>query len=488
MKLCVLLPSYEQSSSPFKGLDPVQDPSRLMPEHEWERGFLHKATAVQTVRQLARKGFDVFINMCDGVWEEDVPGPEVVQELERLGVAYTGPTPVFYEPTRQSIKLVCHRIGVDTPRYVFATGMAAVERAATSLRYPLIVKHPNSYCSIGLTKGSRVETREQLLDKAEHMLTQFGEALIEEFVEGPEFTVLVTEPGAGEQLPRAFAPVEICFPAGETFKHFDLKWSDYEQMNARQVADPALETRLKHLAQRVFAAMKGVGYSRLDVRMGPDGKLFLLDVNTSCGVFYPPGQYGSADLILSQDPAGQRGFLEHIIACALRRQSVRRPRTRIEFGQPGGYGLVAAMDLASGERILVGEERAHHLASWKHIERTWSDWQRATLSRWAYPVSNEVVDVGGEVPEEWSLINHSCEPNAWLEGLDWVARRPIREGEPVTIDYATLYGPVMTEFTCQCGSPHCRGVIRGTDHLEPWVEERYGDHVSPYVKQARARR
>ena len=198
-------------------------------------------------------------------------------------------------------------------------------------------------------------------------------------------------------------------------------------MNARQVADPALEERLKNLAQRVFAAMRGVGYSRLDVRMGPDGRLFLLDVNTSCGVFYPPGQYGSADLILSQDPAGQRGFLEHIITCALRRHEARRPRTRVEYGQPGGYGLAAAMDLSSGQRILVGEERAHHLASWKHIERTWSDLQRATLSRWAYPVSNEVVDVGGEVPEEGSLINHSCEPNAWPRGsTGWRAGRSAR--------------------------------------------------------------
>src|SRR5690349_1279024 len=98
MKLCVLLSSYEQSSSPFKGVDPAQEPSRLMPEHDWDRCFVHKATAVQTIRQLARRGYDVFVNMCDGAWEEDLAGLEVVVELERLGVAYTGATPGFYEP------------------------------------------------------------------------------------------------------------------------------------------------------------------------------------------------------------------------------------------------------------------------------------------------------------------------------------------------------------------------------------------------------
>ena len=487
MKLCVLFPSYEQSSSPFKGVDPVQDPSRLMPEHDWDRFLLHKATAVQTVRQLARKGYDVFVNLCDGAWEEDLAGLEVAMELERLGVAYTGPTPELYEPSRQAIKVLCHRIGVETPRYAFISGLAGAERAAASLRFPLIVKHPNSYCSIGMTKGSRVETREQLLDMAQRMLAQFGEALIEEFIEGPEFTVLVAEPGAEEPLPRAYVPMEIRFPEGETFKHFDLKWSDYEQMNTRRVSDPALEARLRELGQRVFAAMKGVGYARMDVRMGPDGRLFLLDVNPMCGVFYPPGEYGSADLILSQDPAGQRGFLEHIIACALRRQAARRPKVRSEYGPQGGYGLVAAVELASGERILAGEERPHVLASWQQLERAWTGWKRELLARWAYPVASGVVALGSEAAEDVSLLNHSCEPNAWLEGLDWVARRPIREGEPITIDYATLYGPMMAEFTCQCGSPRCRGVIRGTDHLEPWVQERYGDHVSPYVKQARTR-
>jgi len=485
MKLCLLLPSYEQSSSEFKGVDPAQDPSRLLPEHDWDRHLIHKATAVQTVRQLARRGYDVFINMCDGAWDEDLAGLEVTIELERLGQAYTGPSPQFYEPTRQTIKLLCHRIGVETPRHSFVTGLAATERAATLLRFPLIVKHPNSYGSIGMSEGSRVETHEQLLDRVGAMLKQFGEALIEEFIEGPEFTVLVAEPGAHERAPRVYPPLEVLFPPGETFKHFDLKWSDYEEMKTRQVSDAALEASLQHLAQRVFTVLKGVGYARLDVRVDAAGRLFLLDVNPACGVFYPPGQFGSADLILSLDPAGQRGFLEHLIACALRRQEARRPRSRIEYGHPGGYGVVAAKDLASGECILAGEERPQALASWQHLERSWADWQRAMLSRWAAPVSDEVVMVSGEAPDAWSIINHSCEPNAWLEGLDCVARRPIREGEPVTLDYATLYGPMMAEFRCQCGSQRCRGVIRGSDHLEPWVEERYGAHVSSYVKRAR---
>lgn len=487
MKLCLLLPSYEQSSSPFKGLDPAQDPSRLMPEHDWDRCLVHKATAVQTVRQRARQGYDVFVNMCDAAWDEDLAGIDVAIELERLGQAYTGPSPQFYEPSRQAIKLLCHRFGIDTPRHAFVTGPAAAERAAALLRFPLIVKHPNSYGSIGMSKSSRVETREQLLAQVEAMLRQFGEALIEEFIAGPEYTLLVAEPGLHERVPRVYPALEIAFPPGETFKHFDLKWSDYEEMSPRRVSDTALEARLQQLGQRIFTAMNGVSYARMDVRMDASGRLYLLDVNPACGVFYPPGEFGSADIILSHDPAGQRGFLEHILTCALRRQEARRPRSRLEYGHHGGYGLVATRDLASGERIIAGEDRPHPLASWQHIERSWPDWQRATVSHWAVPLSDEVAMVDREMPEAWSIINHSCDANAWFEGLDCVARRPIRAGEPITLDYATLYGPMMAEFTCQCGSQGCRGTVRGTDHLAPWVEARYGVHVSPYVRLARRR-
>jgi D-alanine-D-alanine ligase len=487
MKVCLLLPSYELSSSPFKGLDPAQDPSRLMPEHEWDRCLVHRASAVQTVRERVRRGYDVFVNMCDGAWDEDLAGIEVAIELERLGQAYTGPSPQFYEPSRQTIKLLCHRFGIDTPRHAFATDHAGAERAAALLRFPMIVKHPNSYGSIGMSKRSRVETPEQLFDRVDAMLRQFGEAMIEEFIDGPEFTLLVAEPGLHEHVPRVYPPLEIAFPPGETFKHFDLKWSEYEGMTPRRVSDTALETRLQQLGQHIFTAMNAVSYCRLDVRMDAAGRLYLLDVNPACGVFYPPGEYGSADLILSHDPAGQRGFLEHILMCALRRQEARRPRSRIEYGHHGGYGLVATRDLASGERILAGEDRPRHLASWRHIHRSWLDWQRATVNQWAVPISDEVVMADRETPEEWSIINHSCDANAWFDGLDCVARRPIRAGEPITLDYATVYGPAMPEFTCHCGSQGCRGTIRGTDHLEPWVAERYGDHVSPYVKLARMR-
>ena len=81
MKLCILDDSYEQSNSVLKAYDLPADPRRYLDGHECEVHFLHKATAVQEVIRLSKQNFDVFINLCDGAWDEDRPGIEVVQAL-----------------------------------------------------------------------------------------------------------------------------------------------------------------------------------------------------------------------------------------------------------------------------------------------------------------------------------------------------------------------------------------------------------------------
>ncbi len=162
MKICVLDDSYEQSATPFKEFDFLPDPLRYLKAHESERHFLHKATSVRQVLDLSKRGFDVFLNLCDGSWDEDRPGIEVVQVLERLQVPFTGASSTFYEPTRQTMKRICHYADIQSPAYAFASDPGGVEAAAASLRFPLIVKHPCGYASIGITKQSRVETPEEL--------------------------------------------------------------------------------------------------------------------------------------------------------------------------------------------------------------------------------------------------------------------------------------------------------------------------------------
>jgi D-alanine-D-alanine ligase-like ATP-grasp enzyme len=486
MRICVLTSSYERSSSAFRDHDALVHAAPHFPQDSVEVHGIHKATAAAQVRDLVRSGFDAFVNLCDGAWDEDRAGIEVVQTLERLGAVYTGADERFYDPTREAMKLACHYAGVTTPRFVMARGAGDVERAAAELRFPLIVKHPQSYGSIGLTRTSRVTSAGELAVEAARTIEAFGAALVEEFVEGREFTVLVAEPQEDGAAPRAWPPVEVEFPPGETFKHFDLKWIDFRGMRWHRVADADLAARLVDASQRTFRALHGVGYGRCDLRMDAEGRIHLLEINPNCAVFLPPGEFGSADEILVHDPAGPRGFAEHIVRCAQRRRERTRPAAEVRFDPRDGWGLHALRDLAAGDVVQRHEERPQHLVSRAHVERTWDATLRTWFAQYAWPLTDEVHVMWSERPEEWRPIDHACDPNAWLAGLDLVARRPIRRGERVTMDYATFCGSAMEPFACRCGAALCRGVVRGADHLAPFVAERYGEHVSDYVRRARS--
>lgn len=484
MKICILDPSYEQSDSPMKEFDPPSDVVRHLEDHQCETVYIDKAKAVRQVVELSRRGFDVFINLCDGAWDEDRPGIEVVQTLEKLGLPFTGATSDFYEPTREMMKRVCHFWGIKAPAYVFAADGQSVELAVTSLRFPMIVKHPNSYSSIGLTKESRVETPATLRGQAKRMIDAFGGTLIEEFIEGREFSVLVAENADDALQPFAYQPVEFRFPKGESFKHFDLKWKDYEAMTCVSCDNVELAERLKDISRKLFIGLNGAGYGRCDVRMNDEGELFMLEINANCDVAYPPEESGSADLILLQQPWGHKEFFEKVIKAALKRHRRQHKKWKVFLDGKSQYGMYAGETIEAGEIIEAYEEQPHVLVSQTHVRQNWNAAQQQWFSQYAYPLTDEIFVSWSHDPEHWKPINHSCDPSAWLSGLNLVARKRIPAGSEITMDYSTFCNEAMAEFKCSCRASDCREVIRGTDYKEAFME-RYGDHVSDYVRAKR---
>jgi hypothetical protein len=85
MRICVLISAYHEGSSPVEELDPAPNPALWLQGHEVHTVPVRKASVAEQLQELAGKGYDVFLNLCDGNWDEDVAGVEVVKELERLG-------------------------------------------------------------------------------------------------------------------------------------------------------------------------------------------------------------------------------------------------------------------------------------------------------------------------------------------------------------------------------------------------------------------
>jgi D-alanine-D-alanine ligase len=281
------------------------------------------------------EGVDVFFNLCDGTPDDALSGIGLVQIMEKLGVAFTGADSSFFDPSRQEMKADAKKVNVPTPGWVMVDRVQDVERASKRLRFPILVKPPHGYASIGIRRESRCENLEQLRVQTEREIEEFGRALLEEFIEGREFTCLIAENPDDPNEPITFKPVEFIFPQGESFKHYNMKWVEYEKMNVAPVDDPRIERVLRDQTKRLFKVMDGNGYARCDYRMAADGTIYMLEINPNCGIFYAPHEPGSADFCLIHDSVyDHQKFLKLIIRSAKKRQdnmlASRRMRRQVK--------------------------------------------------------------------------------------------------------------------------------------------------------------
>ncbi len=94
------------------------------------------------------------------------------------------------------------------------------------------------------------------------------------------------------------------------------------------------------------------------------------------------------------------------------------------------------------------------------------------------------VEDRGDDPSYY--INHSCDPNLWMEGVSTlVTRKDIKAGEELTADYALWEADenYVSKWECHCGSPFCRHKITGQDWRFPELQQRYRNHFSKLINK-----
>jgi D-alanine-D-alanine ligase-like ATP-grasp enzyme len=430
--------------------------------------FLNKLTTYKQLKALSLQHYDIFVNLCEGYLEWEVPSIDVIHSLDTLNLPYTGPNATLYDPPKPLMKYVAYCAGVKTPNAIEVNNSIKID--SSSLQYPLFIKPSKAGDSLGIDEQSLVNNETDLQQKIIALQKDYDEILVEEYIAGREFTVLVVANNDGKTC-KAYKPVEYVFPDGIGFKTYAHKTSALHKDVNKPCNEPILEAALKEAAQKIFTSFAGVGYARLDFRVNEKGDIFFLEINFTCSVFYEDGYEGSADYILQHEQEGKQGFLQQIIEEGITRHRRKQRKYIMKGNSIAGYGIFASMDIAENDILFTGEEKAQRLVTKKHVATNWNTAEKNNFNHYAYPISSEVYILWDENAANWAPQNHSCNANTAYRGLNVIATKNIVAGEELTLDYAIFLDDNIEPFACKCGSSNCRGTIYGTKNTSITTRE-----------------
>jgi D-alanine-D-alanine ligase len=250
----------------------------------------------------------VVFNLCDGDEINGSPGISVIRYLDDKGLTYTGADEKFFDVTTS--KIVMKRAFDDA--CVSTAAWEVIEKDASNvpgiferLGSPLILKPAISAGSMGITIKSVVHDDVALLEQVRRMNDGYrgweltsGGLFVEQFISGPEFTTFIIGSYDSPDRSIVYPPVERVFheglPATERFLSFDRLWEIYEDETpvgnneylwTYQQPSHDKVNEICALSWNAYAAVKGTGYGRVDLRMDErTGTLFVLEVNAQCGI------------------------------------------------------------------------------------------------------------------------------------------------------------------------------------------------------------
>ncbi len=223
------------------------------------------------VQALVGRRFDRVFNIMHGGDGEN----GVVQGLlESFAIPYTGSGVLGSALAMDKIrtKQVWLSLGLSTPRYLRLEKGADVHAAARQLGLPLIIKPSCEGSSVGV---SRVFKESDLVGAVELAAKYPGELLLEQLIQGEEYTVGIL----GEQ---ALPSIRIV-PAGEYYDYHAKYVSDETQYLCPGLTGAA-EEEMRDLALAAFRSAACSGWGRVDVMRDRSGRNYLLEVNTAPGM------------------------------------------------------------------------------------------------------------------------------------------------------------------------------------------------------------
>jgi D-alanine-D-alanine ligase len=240
----------------------------------------------QTLTRVVRSPADLFFNLVESYAGDDTKEMHFAAFLDLVNKKYTGAGPhgSFLAMDKSLAKKIIRAAELYTP-YSAVVHNGRVE-FAQDIRFPMIVKPASEDASKGIDSASVVHSVKDLLERIQYVHDEFDSAaLIEEYIEGREIYAAVL----GNDKPEALPLIELDLSklpqgmpkiAGYEVK-FDVTTEAYKVTKSAPARDldEELVSQIHQTAITAFRALKLRDYGRLDLRLGENGRVYVIEAN-----------------------------------------------------------------------------------------------------------------------------------------------------------------------------------------------------------------
>ena len=271
---------------------------------------------------LARLECDLVFNLTESFADDDTADFKIAGFLELIGKRYTGSGThgLMLAQDKAIAKKIFAFHGIHTP--VFAKSFRGRLDFSHDLQFPVIVKPAREDCSIGIEFSAVVSSIRELMERMDWLHANFDSpVLIEEYIEGREMYVGVL----GNDKPEALPVVELDLsklPDGTPrIAAAEVKWGKgtkaYRDTKSAVATDLSEETSLalQKTAVAAYQALELRDYGRVDMRLQPDGRVHVIEVNPN------PWLSSKAEFAMAARKSGRTylQLIEEIIDLAMAR-------------------------------------------------------------------------------------------------------------------------------------------------------------------------
>ncbi len=259
----------------------------------------HKVTLVEAdenaYQKLLQLKPDIVFNIAEGLngvsREAQIPAI-----LELLQIPYTGSEPLTLSICldKARTKEILSYYGIPTARFCVINSISDIVGA--NIVFPSIVKPKHEGSSKGIFNSSIVNNWDDLISQVTFVIETYKQpALVEEFLDGREFTVALL--GNGKDV-KVLPIVEMKFDSLPSevnrIYSYEAKWIwDNSESPLNIFECPAnlpisLQTEIEDICLKTYSVMKCRDWCRIDVRLDSNGVPNILELNPLPGILPKP--------------------------------------------------------------------------------------------------------------------------------------------------------------------------------------------------------